>query len=156
MIRREYLLDNHIKFYGDCVTGYAEAFVFNALIFEPKIAYASAKLEREYIDIPQKTDDIRNDGCFSKIDAMLKVYETMQLNKKGSNALHNAFEYNKIPSVVMSCVDMLLKDKFPYYAIKNSLKLKEYDKLLKFSRVTPSKLRKKIITWKFFPKFYKP
>ena len=32
MIRREYLLDNHIKFYEDCVTGYAEAFVFNALL----------------------------------------------------------------------------------------------------------------------------
>ena len=153
MIKREYLLSNHIKFYENCTYGYAEAFVFNALIFEPRIAYSSVKLEREYVDVPQKNEGIQNNGCFSKIDAMLKVYETMQLNKKGSNALHNAFEYNKIPSVVMSCVDMLLKDNFPYYAIKNSLKLKEYDKLLKFSRVTPAKLRKKIIRWKFFPKF---
>ena len=156
MIKREYLLSNHIKFYEDCTFGYAEAFVFNALIFEPKIAYSSVKLEREYIDLPSRNEYIQNNGCFSKIDAMLKVYETMQLNKKGSSALHNAFEYNKLPSVVMSCVDMLLKDGFPHYAIKNSLKLKEYDKLLKVSRKTPAKLRKKIIKWKLFPKFYKP
>ena len=31
MIRREYLLGNHIKFYEDCVTGYAEAFVFKGI-----------------------------------------------------------------------------------------------------------------------------
>ena len=118
MIRREYLLDNHIKFYEDCVTGYAEAFVFNALLFEPKIAYSDIKLERDKMEIPQKEDFSQNNGCFSRIDAMLKVYETMQLTKKGSPALRNAFEYNKLPSVVMSCVDILLKDGFPYSAIK--------------------------------------
>ena len=93
-----YLLDNHIKFYGDCVTGYAEAFVFNALLFEPKIAYSDIKLERDKMEIPQKEDFSQNNGCFSRIDAMLKVYETMQLTKKGSPALRNAFEYNKLHS----------------------------------------------------------
>ena len=156
MIRREYLLDNHIKFYEDCVTGYAEAFVFNALLFEPKIAYSDIKLERDKMEIPQKEDFSQNNGCFSRIDAMLKVYETMQLTKKGSPALRNAFEYNKLPSVVMSCVDILLKDGFPYSAIKNSLKLKEYDKLLKLSMSTPPKLRMKILKWRFMPKLYKP
>ena len=156
MIRREYLLDNHIKFYEDCVTGYAEAFVFNALLFEPKIAYSDIKLERDKMEIPQKEDFSQNNGCFSRIDAMLKVYETMQLTKKGSPALKSAFEYNKLPSVVMSCVDILLKDGFPYSAIKNSLKLKEYDKLLKLSVSTPPKLRMKILKWRFIPKLYKP
>ena len=141
MIRREYLLDNHIKFYEDCVTGYAEAFVFNALLFEPKIAYSDIKLERDKMEIPQKEDFSQNNGCFSRI---------------GSPALRNAFEYNKLPSVVMSCVDILLKDGFPYSAIKNSLKLKEYDKLLKLSMSTPPKLRMKILKWRFVPKLYKP
>ena len=130
--------------------------VFNALLFEPKIAYSDIKLERDKMEIPQKEDFSQNNGCFSRIDAMLKVYETMQLTKKGSPALRNAFEYNKLPSVVMSCVDILLKDGFPYSAIKNSLKLKEYDKLLKLSMSTPPKLRMKILKWRFVPKLYKP
>ena len=156
MIRREYLLENHIKFYEDCTTGYAEAFVFNALIFEPKIAYSDIKLERDRMDIPQKDELSPKNSVFSRIDAMLKVYETIQLSKKGDTALNNAFEYNKMPSVVMSCVDTLLKDGFPYSAIKNSLKLKGYDKLLKFSRHTPPKLRIRILKWRFFPALYKP
>ncbi len=156
MIRREYLLENHIKFYEDCTTGYAEAFVFNALIFEPKIAYSDIKLERDRMDIPQKDELSPKNSVFSRIDAMLKVYETLQLSKKGDTSLNNAFEYNKMPSVVMSCVDTLLKDGFPYSAIKNSLKLKGYDKLLKFSRHTPPKLRIRILKWRFMPKLYKP
>ena len=156
MIKRDYLLENHIKFYEDCTTGYAEAFVFNALLFEPKIAYSDIKLEREYLDNTPKDDLSKKNSVFSKIDAMLKVYETIQLNKKNDSALKNAFEYNKIPSVVMSCVDTLLKDGFPYSAIKNSLKLKGYDKLLKFSRHTPPKLRIRILKWRFMPKLYKP
>ena len=156
MIRREYLLENHIKFYEECTTGYAEAFVFNALIFEPKIAYSDTKLERDRMDIPQKDELSPKSSVFSRIDAMLKVYETIQLSKKGDTALNNAFEYNKMPSVVMSCVDTLLKDGFPYSAIKNSLKLKGYDKLLKFSRHTPPKLRIRILKWRFSPALYKP
>ena len=156
MIRREYLLENHIKFYEDCTTGYAEAFVFNALIFEPKIAYSDIKLERDRMDIPQKDELSPKNSVFSRIDAMLKVYETVQLSKKGDTSLNNAFEYNEMPSVVMSCVDTLLKDGFPYSAIKNSLKLKGYDKLLKFSRHTPPKLRIRILKWRFMPKLYKP
>lgn len=156
MLRREYLLANHIKFYEDCTTGYAEAFVFNALIFEPKIAYSDIKLEMEYLDNSAKDDLSRKNSVFSKIDAMLKVYESIQLNKKGDSDLKNAFEYNKIPSVVMSCVDSLLKDGFPYTAVRNSLRLKNYDKLLKFSMHTPPKLRMKILRWRFMPKLYKP
>ena len=156
MIKREYLLSNHIKFYENCTTGYAEAFVFNALIFEPKIAYSDIKLEREYLDNSAKDDLSKKNSVFSKIDAMLKVYESIQLNKKGDNNLKNAFEYNKIPSVVMSCIDTLLKDGFPYTAVRNSLRLKNYDKLLKFSMHTPPKLRMKILKWRFMPKLYKP
>ena len=156
MIKREYLLSNHIKFYEDCTTGYAEAFVFNALIFEPKIAYSDIKLEREYLDNSAKDDLSKKNSVFSKIDAMLKVYESIQLNKKGDNNLKNAFEYNKIPSVVMSCIDTLLKDGFPYTAVRNSLRLKNYDKLLKFSMHTLPKLRMKILKWRFMPKLYKP
>lgn len=156
MIKREYLLANHIKFYEDCTSGYAEAFVFNALLFEPKIAYSDIKLERDRMDISQKDDLSQKSSVFSKIDAMLKVYETIQLNKKGDSSLNSAFENNKLPSVVMSCVDTLLKDGFPYTAVKNSLRLKNYDRLLKFSMSTPSKLRIKILKWRFIPKLYKP
>ncbi len=155
MIRREYLLSNHIKFYEECTFGYAEAFVFNALLYEPKIAYSDIKLEREYTETPPKEENVQNNGCFSKIDAMLKVYETIQLNQRGNIALNDAFAYNKLPSVVMSCVDILLKEGFSYSAIKNSLKLKNYDKLLKIARTTPAKLRKKILIWTVAPKFYK-
>ncbi len=156
MIRREYLLKNYIKFYDECDCGYAEAFVYNMLLFSPKIAYADIKLCRDYVDSMAKDDNASNNTCFDRIDAMLKVYDEILISHHDNQKLTDIFEYNKLPSVIMAAVDILLKENFSYSAIKNSLRLKHYDEYLRISRKTPSKLRKKIIKWKLIPWFYKP
>lgn len=156
MIKREYLLSNHIKFYEECTFGYAEAFVFNLLLFNPKISYADIKLERDYTNSKAKEENVTNNHCFARVEALLKVYETIGLTHKENTLLNDIFEYDKLPSAVMSSIDMLLKEGFQHSAVKNSLKLKHYDRLLKISAITPRRLRLKIVKWKILPKFYKP
>lgn len=154
MIRREFLLHNHIKFYEDCNYGYLEAFIYNLLLRQPLISYSEVKLEREPSRV-NNADPVSNSGCYGRIEAMLKVYENCTLLHK-SDKLNDLFEYIKLPSVVMSIVDILKKENFSYAAIKKSLKQKGYDKLLKVSSCTPKLLRKKIILWKTVPWMYKP
>ncbi|MGN0469659.1 MAG: glycosyltransferase [Acutalibacteraceae bacterium] len=157
MFKREFLLSNHIRFYEECNYGYAEAFIFNALLYNPKVAYSDIVLERDYVNGLSKEDSTAlTNNCFERVDSILKVAETVRLRHKNNEALNSAFEYQKIPSVVMSCVDILLNAGFGYNAIKNSLHLKHYDNLLKVSKSTPLKLRKQIFKWKATPWLYKP
>ena len=157
MFKREFLLSNHIRFYEECNYGYAEAFIFNALLYNPKIAYSDIDLERDYVNGLSKDDSSTfTNNCFERVDSILKVAETIRLRHNNNEALSSAFEYQKIPSVVMSCVDILLNAGFGYNAIKNSLHLKHYDTLLKVSKATPLKLRKQIFKWKATPWLYKP
>ncbi len=156
MLNREYLLGNHIKFYEDCSYGYAEAFIYNVLLCGPKISYVDIPLRRDLANSMPKDNITGNSACLNRIDAMLKVYETLTLCHREETKLTALFEYDKLPSVVMSVVDMLLNENFSYSAIKNSLRLKHYDELLKISKITPSKLRNKILKWKITPWFYQP
>lgn len=160
MIKREFLLSNHIRFYENCNYGYAEAFIFNTLLFNPKIAYADISLERDCIKGLNKLNKEEStsvtNNCFERVEAMMKIFEIISLNHKDNSLLISVFEYQKIPSVIMSCVDILLGEGFSYNAIRNSLHLKHYDEILKVSKITPAKLKHKILKWKTIPWMYKP
>ncbi len=156
MIKREFLLTNHIRFYEECNYGYAEAFIFNVLLFNPKVAYTDISLERDIINGMKKEESISvKNNCFERIEAMLKVFDIINLRHKSNYLLISVFEYQKIPATVMSCIDILLGEGFDYNAIRNTLHLKHYDSLLKTSKATPIKLRRKILKWNTFPWMYR-
>lgn len=157
MFRRKFLIDNDIRFYEECTLGYAEAFIFNSLLHSPKVAYSEIRLERDHLNGLIKEDAVNvTNNCFERLDAMIKVFSTAKECHKNDKVLLAAFEYQKLPAVVMSCVDRLLTEGFRYSSIKKLLRAKNYDRYLDFSRYTSSSLRNKIILWKTMPWFYKP
>ncbi len=155
MLKREYLLRNHIKFYEECSFGYVEPFIYNVLLYDPQIACADTKLERCAEGIAVKDNTTENINCYERIDAMLRVYENMKLQRKDNLALTELFEGQKLPSVVMAVVDILLKQGFSYSTIKKSLKQKGYSDYLRPTGRTSSELRRKLLQWKFMPWTYK-
>lgn len=156
MIKREFLLSNHIRFYDECNYGYAEAFIFNTLLFNPKTAYTDITLERDYISGLSNDETVAvTNNCFERVEAIKKIAEVIDLRHKSNILLNSIFEYQKIPSVIMSCIDTLLDAGFGYGAIKKLLHLRHYDSLLKISKITSSKLRIKILVWKVTPWLYK-
>ena len=155
ILKREYLLRNHIKFYEDCSYGYAEAFIYNVLLYDPKTACADITLER-CEDCPVTKDSAgENINCYERIDAMLKVYENIKLQRKDNLAITELFEGQKLPSVIMSVVDFLLKQGFSYQAIKRSFKQKGYSEHLRITGRTSPELRRKLLQWKYLPWTYK-
>lgn len=156
LLRRDYLLGHHIKFYEDCNFGYAEAFIYNVLLCDPKVSCADIRLERDEHELNVRDEGAFNASCYSRIEAMLKVFENAQLLHMENKGLLELFEYRKLPSVVMGVVDILKKENFSYSAIKKSLRQKGYDKLLKTSAQTPPSLRKRIFLWKTLPWYYRP
>lgn len=156
MIKREFLLTNHIRFYEDCNYGYAEAFIYNTLLFDPKIAYADIHLERDSIVLKKEDSSAIINNCFERVEAMMKIYDIINLKHKDNSLLISVFEYHKIPAVIMSCVDILLNNGFGYNAVRNYLHLKHYDNLIKISKITPNKLKRKILKWNTIPWMYRP
>ena len=155
MLRREFLLNDHIRFYEDCNYGYVEAFIYNVLLAEPKISYSDISLERDSENEVTKEEATVSVNCYDRIEAIKKVYDNVRLNCGSDKELIEVFEYQKLPSVVMAVSDLLMKEDFSVSVIKKAMKSKGYDKLLKFSKCTSPRLRNKIFKWKTTPWLYK-
>lgn len=157
MLKREFVINKHIKFLEDCQYGYAEAFIFNVILANPKISFSSVTVENDIENCAkQEEEDITAKICFERVEAMLKVFEVIKQQYKDNQLLLNVFEYHKIPETIFTCIDLLLENGFSYNAIRSSIQLKKYDRLLKFSKVTPHKLKRNIIVWRTTPWMYKP
>lgn len=157
MYRRDFLTKNNIRFYEDCTIGYAEAFIFNTLLYSPAITTTDNDIERDYV-VSASADDSKTatNNCFERLDAMIKVYENVKIKHKNDKVLCDAFRYIKLPAVAMNCVDKLLTAGFTAAAIKKQLTLKDYDRYIDYSSDTPSDLKMKIIIWRLMPFLYKP
>lgn len=78
---------------------------------------------------------------------MLQVYDTAKKRQGNNKRLIEIIEYNKLPSLVISCIDMLIKEGFSSSSIKKLLRSKHYDDYIKSSNDTPYLLRRKIFVW---------
>ncbi len=155
MIRREFVCNNHISFYDDCAYGYAEAYIFELLLYSPNIVATSYHPERDYENSVIRDDVPVGNAAMGRVGAMIKVYEQMCLDRKRKSGLKEAFQYIKLPSVIMSAVDVLMEKNFSIKAIKNSLHTKHYDDYLHVSSLTPKKLRHKVLVWKYISGIYR-
>ena len=156
LFRREFLIKNNIRFYEECTLGYAEAFIYNSLLANPVAAYADMDIKRDYVNsLNHGSQKGISNNCFERLDAMIKVYENCRKLHKNDTVLIEAFEYQKLPAVVISCINKLLDEGFSKTSIRKLLKNKGYDEYLKISGSTDDELKKRIVEWKFIPWVYK-
>ncbi len=156
LFRRDFLLKNSVFFYEECTLGYAEAFIYNSLLHNPKAAYIDMEIKRDYVNsLVGSGNSGATNNCFERLDAMIKVYERAKSLHKNDNVLLEAFEYQKIPAVVINCIDKLLDEGFNKTSIRKLLKNKGYEDYLKITASTDDELKKKVVQWKFVPWLYK-
>lgn len=148
LIRREFMIENRIKFCEECNFGYAESFLLNLLMYNPECEYVNINLERDYDNevVKEENAPLAKNG-FERLDAMLQVYDTAKKRQGNNKRLIEIIEYNKLPSLVISCIDMLIKEGFSSSSIKKLLRSKHYDDYIKSSNDTPYLLRRKIFVW---------
>lgn len=157
MFKREFLISRHIKFSEEFEHGYSEEFIYRALLSEPKIAFAKSPIVRDVKNQAPKADSKTSQQAatiFERIDAMLNIFELIEIKYKSDELIYKLFEYQKIPETIMFCVDTLLNSGFSVSSVKNAVKLKGYDEHLKYSSVTTPKLKRDIVLWKRLPKLY--
>ncbi len=156
LFRRDFLLRHSVRFYEECTLGYAESFIYNSLLANPRTAFIDMEIRRDYVNslLNGSQAGISN-NCFERLDAMIKVAENANRLHPDDAVLNEAFEYQKLPAVVVNCIDKLLGEGFNKTSIRKLLKNKGYDEYLKVSGSTSDDLKKKIVQWKFMPWLYR-
>lgn len=156
LYRRDFLIRNNIRFYEECTLGYAEAFIYNSLLANPVTACIDMEIKRDYVNSLIKGSNAGvSNNCFERLEAMIKVSENCRLLHKNDTVLNDAFEYQKLPAVVINCIDRLMDEGFSKTSIRKLLKNKGYEDYMKISINTSDDLKKKVVEWKFMPWLYR-
>lgn len=158
MLRQDFVQSNKILFSESCRRGYAEQFIYKIALANPKTAFSDLKLERDTKNQAPLTESDKNKELhiFERVDAMREIAELVEVKFSKNRELCDFFRYEKLPEVIMDCVDTLLKGGVKPSSIRTAMKIKRCDKMLELSRNAPNKLKKRVFIWKSFPKLYKP
>lgn len=158
MLRQDFIQSNNILFSEICRRGYAEQYIYKIALANPKTAFSDFKLQKDtknQAPIPESNEN-KELHILERIDAIKEIAELIEAKFSENKKLCELFRYEKLPEVIMNCVDVLLKSNVKPSSIKTAMKIKRCDEMLEVSKNTPNRLKKKIFIWKKFPHLYKP
>ena len=82
---------------------------------------------------------------FESVDAMIRIYDFIQLQHRQKDELLMLFRYQKFPESVMRCVDELLRQGMDYRFIEGVIKRGGYQRLLETDgKVTEAELKRRV------------
>ncbi|WOC31084.1 MULTISPECIES: glycosyltransferase family 2 protein [Caproicibacterium] len=157
LVRARFLTENHIQFAETCRYGYAEEFVLRCMLLCNVAAQAPLLLRR---DTAHELHRGKTAPCgreiLQRVDAMVRILDVLHTSKCGSAELIALFQEQRIPEVIFSCIDILLREGCSYGTVNLYLRHGGYDKMLITGKNTDAALKKKIMLWKTVPWMYRP
>lgn len=156
MLKRSFLLDQHVLFTEDCSFGYSEEFIMSALLRTRNAVKSNTLLIRDKV-YQVKGKAIKPTGAqyMERVEALKRVYDAVLLHHKSNTKLIHCFVQEKLPDAVLSCVDTLLDEGMGYNAVRGILRVNGYEELLCTGKQTGRRLRKHVHIWKALPWMYK-
>lgn len=156
MFKNSFINDRKVFFDDDSSVGYAEEYVYKSLLLAEKIFQCDYVMERDSsIEIPKSLSAADDFSCFGKIEGMLRIRELLDYCNAKKDTKEK-FEKEKIPDVVLGCVDFLMKKGYDIKTVKRALKIKGYDKLLMVSAKSNKTIKRAVFNFNYMPWIYKP
>lgn len=156
MFKTDFIFSRKVYFDDDTSVGYAEEYVYKALLLADKIAQSDCTAERDSsIEVPKNNTSMDDFACFGRIEGMLRIDELLEYTSAGEE-IRDKFEKEKIPDTVLSCVDSLMNRGYDIKTIKKALKIKGYDRLLAVSKKTNKSIKRAVFNFNYTPWMYRP
>lgn len=157
LFRRSLLLENHILFEITDSAGYTEEFIYRCLLAS-KMPVQSPTVMRRNTELEMKRGKTANFGksIFLYVDSMRRIETKIKACCPDQKDLIDLFEHEKIPSVILRCVDILLNEGESVSQIRQYLRQGGYDRLLQVNRRTSAPLYRRVKCWKHMPLLYRP
>lgn len=157
MVKRNFLIQENIRFTEECQFGFAEEFVLRILLCSHSVQQSKTVMQRDRVfGLNKNPKEKAGYTCFERIEAMRRVYDLLRSRHPENKNLRDRFMYQKLPDTVLCCVDILLSEGAGYNAVRGALKVKGYDDYLKTGKATDMALKKQVSTWRYLPWMYKP
>lgn len=157
LIRRKFLVENHIWFHENCLFGYADEFLYRCLLYGQEVVQSPVIPQRiPQLEMPSAKVQPVGPEIFQEIEAMLRVRDLFWCEQSGDSALLEAMDFQRIPRAVMHCIDVLLLEGLPRATVQKELKDRSYHHLLRIGKPTLKPLKKKILLWKMPLRHYHP
>lgn len=157
LIRRRFLLDRQIEFEDSCRFGYSEEFVMKCLLLSDSVVQAPVVLRRnEPCELKRGKQKPAGTDIFQLVEAALRVANAARTSCPENPDLLRLIERVRVPRAIMSAIDVLLHEGNDVRLVRENLRAYGYDRLLKVDRKMDSKLRKRILLWRYSPAFYHP
>lgn len=156
LISRKFLGDNAISFCESCRYGYSEEFIYRCLFAAAQVAQSPTLIRRDGIfELKRGKQKPAGESIFQRAEAMLRVLDAVRASG-GDPELIRLFEKEKLPEVVMDCVDVMLREGNGYGAVKACLRDAGYDGYLVPDRRMDRSLLKRVLLWRTVPWMYAP
>lgn len=156
MFKTFYIHSRKVYFDDESSVGYAEEYIYKSLLLADKICQCDCVVERDdSVEVPKSPSAGDDFACFGKIESMLRTDELLEYCSV-DESLKEKFEKEKIPDMVLDCVDSLIKRGYEIKTIKKALKIKGYDKLLVVSPKTNKNIKRAVFNFNYMPWMYKP
>ncbi len=149
LIRRQFLLQNQLWFPSECRCGYTREFLLCCLMRAQKVVQSPVLMVRssEY-EVTRSFQDVTAREVFQEVESALRVRDIAWCEHGQDTQLLDRIDSCLIPSAIMHCVDVLLREGIHPATIRGELKKNGYQKFLKTGKYTPPVLKKKITHWK--------
>lgn len=156
LLRRAFLQEKQVFFTEECTFGYAEEFIFRALLNAPKVCQSPAQLQKDILlELPEEQNTPVGIRCFERVEAMKRILNMIKAQHDQNEKLRESFLQQKMPDTVLSCVDILLHEGMGYNAVRGALHLKRYDLYLKPGKAAGVSLQRKLMIWRLMPWMYR-
>lgn len=156
MFKTFYINSRKVYFDDESSVGYAEEYIYKSLLLADKIHQCDCVMERdESVEVPKTASAADDFACFGRIESMMRISELLEYCSADDD-LKEKFEKEKIPDMVLNCVDSLINHGYEIKTIKKALKIKGYDKLLTVSQKTNKSIKRAVFNFNYMPWMYKP
>jgi glycosyltransferase involved in cell wall biosynthesis len=156
LVSRKFLADNGISFTESCRYGYSEEFLYRCLLAAGQVAQAPTLIKRDGVfELKRGKQKPTGEAVFQRAEAMLRVLDAVRASG-GDPELIRLFEKEKLPEVILDCVDVMLREGNSYGAVKLYLRDAGYDGYLVPGRPMDRGLFKRILVWRTVPWMYAP
>lgn len=158
MVSNQFLQNHKIWFNENSTYCYGEDFVYKCFLATNNLAQVAVVMQvDDEKSVLQKPNNTSQDifEPFEKVECLLRTVVFLQNRYSHHEKMMKLFMQQKIPETIMQIIEEMLKQKVKPRVIRSYMHKKGYDRLLIIGSYTPQVLKVKIITWRYFPNFYR-
>lgn len=154
LLKRDFIIENHLFFLEQFSCGYEEAFVSSCLLYTDQIVRSPVYYPMDLTYAEPEERQKAQLAYFDQVDAMQQIYQSSCALRPESARLNDAFQYFYLPRRILNLAALLRKSGFDFRVVARYMRKKGYIDMLYLHKGQDQALKRQILLCKHFPILY--